>query len=159
MNRLGTVVGAGVLLLVVVACGNAQESQDTTVRDTRPSEVSTPTSTEPDRQPARTPPSGAEKVPASQIDTTALPDRYPVLVWTEDDGRTVGVVAQEGGCGRAGLEVPTQDAQQVVITMVETVPGDNRPCTMDLRYPKLTTELEQPLDQRTVVLRNEQRKG
>ncbi|OLF16897.1 hypothetical protein [Actinophytocola xanthii] len=161
-NRLGTVVGAALLLVLVGACGNPQENQNT-AGDPRPTEVSTPTvstptSTEPDRQPARTPPSGAEKVPASQIDTAALPERYPVLVWTENDGRTVGVVAQEGGCGRASLEA-TQDAEQVVITMVETVPDDGRPCTMDLRYPKLTTELEQPLDQRTVVLRNEQRKG
>jgi hypothetical protein len=157
-NRLGTVVGAGVLVLFVGACGNPQENQEA-AGDTRPTEVSTPTSTEPDRQPARTPPTGAEEVPASQLDTAALPDRYPVLVWTEGEGRTVGVVAQEGGCGRASLEVPTQDAEQVVITMVETVPDDGRACTMDLRYPKLTTELEQPLDQRTVVLRNEQRKG
>lgn len=161
MKRLGTVVGAGVLLLLTSACANPQENQDS-AGDSRPTETSAtsaPASTEPDKQPARTPPSGGERVPANQIDASALPEGYPVLVWTEDGGRAVGVVAQEGGCGKASLEVPTQDATKVVVNMVETLPSEPRPCTMDLRYPKLTTELEQPLDQRTVVLRNEQRKG
>jgi hypothetical protein len=157
MRRLGTVVGAGVLLLLTAACANSQENQDS-AGDSRPTETSAPTSTEPDRQPARTPPSGGERVATQRIDATALPKGYPVLVWTEDDGRTIGVVAQEGGCGKASVEVPEQDATKVVVNMVETVPSEPQPCTMDLRYPKVTAELDQPLDQRTVVLRNEQRK-
>ena len=51
----------------------------------------------------------------------------------------------------------SESADQVVVNMVEVVPSEPQPCTMDLRYPKLTIELAQPLDQRTVVLRNEQR--
>jgi hypothetical protein len=156
MKRLGTVVGAGVLLLLMSACAGTQESQDS-AGDNRPTETST--SAEPDKQPARTPPSGGQEVPAGQLDTAALPKGYPVLVWTENGGRTLGAVAQEGGCGRASLEVAAQDASQVVLTMIETVPAEPKMCTMDLRYPKLTTELEQPLDQRTVVLKNEQRKS
>jgi len=158
MKRLGTVVGAGVLLLFMSACANSQDNQDN-AGDTRPTETSAPANTEPDKQPARTPPSGGEKVATNQLDVKALPKGYPVMVWTEDDGRTIGVVAQEGGCGKASVEVPTQDDTKVVITMIETVPSDPQPCTMDLRYPKLTTELDQPLDQRTVVLKNEQRKS
>lgn len=161
MRRLGTVVGAGALLLLTAACANSQDNQDN-AGDSRPTQTSsagTAPSTEPDRQPARTPPSGGERVAARQIDATALPEGYPVLVWTEDGGRTIGVVAQEGGCGKASVEVPEQDADRVVVTMIETVPRESRPCTMDLRYPKITTELDRPLDQRTVVLRNEQRKG
>ncbi|GAB3464304.1 hypothetical protein [Actinophytocola sediminis] len=159
MRRPGIVVGAGVLLLLT-ACANTQDDQGG-AGDPRPPETSTqaPPSTEPDRQPARKPPSGGESVTAGQIDATALPKGYPVLVWTEDDGRTIGVVAQEGGCGKASVEVPTQDATKVVVTMVETVPSGQQACTMDLRYPKVTTELDQPLDQRTVVLNNEQRKS
>jgi hypothetical protein len=158
MKRLGTVVGAGVLLLLASACANPQENQDN-AGDARPTETSAPAETEPDRQPARTPPSGGEKVAASQLDATALPKGYPVMAWTEDDGRTVGVVAQEGGCGRASVEVPTQTDAQVVVTMVETVPGTPQQCTMDLRYPKLTTELDAPLGDRTLVLKSEQRKS
>ena len=158
MRRLGTVVGAGALLLLTAACANPQDNAG----DTRPTETTstaTAPSTEPDRQPARTPPSGGERVATRQIDATALPEGYPVLVWTEDGGRTIGVVAQEGGCGKASVEIPEQDATKVVVNMIETVPSDPQPCTMDLRYPKITTELDQPLDQRTVVLKNEQREA
>ncbi len=157
MKRLGTVVGAGVLLLLASACANPQESQDN-AGDTRPTETSAPADTEPDRQPARTPPSGGEKVSAGQLDTKALSKNYPVMVWTEDDGRTVGVVAQEGGCGKASVE-NAETPTQVTITMVETTPTEPKACTMDLRYPKLTTELKEPLGDRKVVLKSEQRKG
>lgn len=162
MRRLGTVVGAGVLLFVTAACANSQDDQDD-AGQTRPTETTssaTPSpSTEPDRQPARKPPAGGERVAAEQIDATALPKGYPVLVWTEDGGRAIGVVTQEGGCGKATVEVPTQDTSKIVVTMVETVPSKPQPCTMDLRYPKVVADLDQPLDGRTVVLRSEQRKS
>jgi septal ring-binding cell division protein DamX len=154
MKRLGTVVGAGVLLLLANACANPQESQE--ARTDRPTATS---ETTPDRQPARTPPSGGTPVAQQQLDTSGLPRGYPVLVWTEDDGDTVGVVAQEGGCGKASVEVPRQTDTQVVVLMVETVPATPKMCTMDLRYPKLTAELDAPLGTRTVVLKAEQRKS
>jgi hypothetical protein len=157
MKRLGTVVGAGVLLFLASACANPQESQDN-AGDTRPTETSAPAEEQPDRQPARTPPSGGEKVAAAQLDTKALQKGYPVMVWTEDDGKTVGVVAQEGGCGKASVE-QAESATQVVITMVETQPSEPQACTMDLRYPKLTTELKEPLGDRKIVLKDEQRKS
>jgi hypothetical protein len=166
MKRLGTIVGAGVLLLLASACANQQESQDKPGGDARPPENSAPVQEQPgqpgqeqpDRQPARTPPSGGEKVETAQLDTSGLPERYPVLVWTEGDGATVGVVAQEGGCGKASVENAETD-KQVTVTMVETTPKEPKPCTMDLRYPKLTTELKAPLGDRTVVLKSVQRKG
>lgn len=158
MKRLGTVVGAGVLLLLASACANPQENQDASTD--RPTATSAPTSsTEPDRQPARTPPNGGTPVGQQQVDTSSLPQGYPVLVWTEGDGNTVGVVAQEGGCGKASVEVPQQTDTQVVVTMIETVPATPQNCTMDLRYPKLTSDLDAPLGNRTVVLKAEQRKG
>ena len=46
-----------------------------------------------------------------------------------------------------------------MITMIETTPKAPQACTMDLRYPKLTTELKAPLADRKVVLKNEQRKS
>jgi hypothetical protein len=155
MKRLGTVVGAGVLLLLASACANPQENQEAT--NDKP--VATSESTTPDRQPARTPPDGGTPVEKQQVDDTALPQGYPTLVWTQEDGNTVGVVAQEGGCGRASVEVPEQTDTQVVILMVETVPATPQNCTMDLRYPKLTAELDAPLGDRDVVLKSEQRKS
>ncbi|HEY7595021.1 MAG TPA: hypothetical protein VH969_17850 [Actinophytocola sp.] len=158
MKRLGTVVGAGVLLLLASACANQQESQDNAGGDTRPTETSAPAQEQPDRQPARTPPSGGEKVTTGQIDSTALSKNYPVMVWTEDDGMTVGVVAQEGGCGKASVE-NAETEKQVTVTMIETTPKAPQACTMDLRYPKLTTELKAPLGDRKVVLKNVERKS
>lgn len=155
MKRLGTVVGAGVLLLLVSACANPQENQETT--NDQP--VATSESTTPDRQPARTPPDGGTPVEKQQVDDTALPQGYPKLVWTQDDGNAVGVVAQEGGCGRASVEVPEQTDKQVVILLVETVPAAPQACTMDLRYPKITVELDAPLGDRQIVLKSEQRKA
>jgi hypothetical protein len=155
MKRLGTVVGAGLLLILASACANPQENQEAnTERPTATSE-----STTPDRQPARTPPAGGTPVLQEQLDTSALAEGYPVMVWTEDGGATVGVVAQEGGCGKASVEVAEQTDAQVVVVMVETVPATEQMCTMDLRYPKLTAELDAPLDDRKVVLKSEQRKG
>jgi hypothetical protein len=156
MKRLGTVVGAGVLLLLASACANPQENQGASTD--RPTATST-SSTQPDRQPARTPPAGGTPVAPQQIDTSTLPEGYPVLVWTEGDGATLGVVAQEGGCGRASVEVQQQTDTQVVVMTVETVPATPKSCTMDLRYPKLTSELDAPLGNRTVVLKHEQRKA
>jgi hypothetical protein len=155
MKRLGTVVGAGVLLLLASACANPQENQEPS--SDRP--TATSESTTPDRQPARKPPAGGTPVAEQQIDNAALPQGYPQLVWTEDEGRTVGVVAQEGGCGRASVEVPEQSDTQVVVLMVETVPAKPQNCTMDLRYPKVTTELDKPLGDREIVLKSEQRKS
>lgn len=140
------------------ACANQQENANSSGPSSTTSE-STSQSTTPDRQPARTPPSGGTQVGQPQLDTAALPEGYPVLVWTEDGGSTVGVVAQEGGCGRASVEVPEQTDTQVVILMVETLPAEQQMCTMDLRYPKITTELAAPLGERKVVLKTEQRKG
>jgi hypothetical protein len=160
MKRLGTVVGAGVLFVLASACANPQDSQEPGAgAPTTATSTAEPTSESatPDRQPARTPPSGGTKVPAARIDDSSLPEGYPQLVWTEDDGRSVGVVAQEGGCGKASVEIPEQTAERVVVLMVETQPKEPKACTMDLRYPKITTELDAPLGARTVVLKSEQR--
>ncbi len=139
------------------ACGNAQDNQDN-AGDSRPTETSAPAETQPDRQPARTPPSGGEKVSAGQIDSKALPKSYPVMVWTQDDGATVGVVAQEGGCGKASVE-NAETESMVTITMIETTPKAPQACTMDLRYPKLTTELKAPLGDRKIMLKSVERKS
>ncbi|WP_459717328.1 hypothetical protein [Actinophytocola sp. KF-1] len=144
--------------MLASACANPQDSQEPGT-GTPTTATSTAESTTPDRQPARTPPSGGTKVPTAQIDDSALPKGYPQLVWTEDDGTSIGVVAQEGGCGKASVEIPEQTDEQVVVLMVETVPAKPQACTMDLRYPKVTSELDAPLGDRTVVLKTEQRKS
>jgi hypothetical protein len=97
------------------------------------------------------PPAGARELPPPQIDGSALPDGYPRQVWTEGDGHTVGAYGQEGGCTDVHPEVQEQSPHAVRIALVEVTysPG---PCTMDLRFPALTTQLDAPLGNRTVIL-------
>lgn len=152
-------LAAGALIVLGAGCGNVtdQGSGNGGGADTgkQPVTVSPPPTT-PDRQPARTPPEGGVAVPKARIDAD-LPKRYPVMVWTVDDGRTVGVVAQEGGCGKASAELTEQSANRISITLVETVPAETKMCTMDLRYPKIAVPLDAPLGDRTVALSHEQR--
>jgi hypothetical protein len=80
-----------------------------------------------------------------------------VKVWTEGDGRTVGLVAQEGGCGKAGVEIAEQTATSVVLIVFEATPAKPMMCTMDLRYPTFEVTLDQPLGDRSVVMKHERR--
>ena len=92
----------------------------------------------------------------TKLDTNALPADHPRTVWTQGDGKTVGVVAQEGGCGKASASVLEQSASSVKIELVETLPLDKQMCTMDIRFPPLTVQLSEPLGERTVALTSRQ---
>jgi hypothetical protein len=157
MRHLGTVVGTGVLLLVISACGGAQHQGTgagggpTLPTATSPSESSP--GVPPGIAPGEVPPDGK---PVTKLDTSALTPEYPHTVWTQGDGRTVGVIAQEGGCGKASASVLEQSATAVKIELVETTPLTKQMCTMDIRFPPLTVQLSEPLGERTVVLTSRQ---
>src|SRR5690349_20962138 len=154
MRHIGTVVGTGVLLLVISACGSAQNAGtgaggggETMPTATSPSELP------PNNAPGEVPPDGK---PVTKLDANALLPDQPRTVWTEGDGKTVGVVAQEGGCGKASASVLEQTASVVKIELVETLPLDKQACTMDIRFPPLTVQLAEPLGERTVALTSRQ---
>ncbi|SDH76753.1 hypothetical protein SAMN05192558_10349 [Actinokineospora alba] len=149
MNRIGTVLGAGALFVALAACGTSDRSP----------EIQPAPSTAPVGQPGRTPPADAKPVAGPQLDGSALPAEFPTKVWTESGGKTLGATAQEGGCGKASAEVAEQSAAKVVLVLVETTPANAEICTMDIRFPTVTAELDQPLGERKVVLRAEQRKS
>ncbi|MGX7826807.1 hypothetical protein ACTG9Q_17105 [Actinokineospora sp. 24-640] len=158
-RRLGILVGTA-LLAVATACAEPQSApEQAPVPPAQSAPAQSAPAAEPEDQSGRTPPAGSDPVPAAQVVTEALPEGYPVTVWTADDGTTVGAVAQEGGCGKASAEVTGQSGEQVVITLVETTPKKAEMCTMDIRYQKLTVELDQPLGDREVVLKSEQRQS
>lgn len=138
MRRLAVALGA--LLVLGAACG---EPTDRTAPGAAPGTLPI------------APTTGA--VPANRIDASALPEGFPREVWVHGDGRTVAVRAQEGGCGKASLEVKEQTASTVSIVLVETQPKEPQACTMDIRYPVLSVALNDPLEDRTVVLQAEQR--
>ncbi len=98
-------------------------------------------------------PPDAQPLPTDRIDGSALPDGHPVEVGVADGGRTLRVVGMEGGCGKASAELTDAGQKRVTVTLVETKPADpDTMCTMDMRYPPLTVELDTPLDERAVVL-------
>lgn len=155
MRSLGTVIGAGALLLLT-ACASTQpsvapgNSGPTLTTEAGPA----PSSEEPDFD-SPVPP-GAKEVPKAKVDATAVPEDRPRTVWTEGDGSTLGLVAQEAGCGKASVEIAEQGPQVVKVVMVETTPKDAQVCTMDIRYPPLTAKLDAPLGERAVVLTTRQ---
>ncbi|MCE7009639.1 hypothetical protein LWC34_43555 [Kibdelosporangium philippinense] len=137
------------LLALSAACGAQTQTGSAPPPSELPSE-SSPTS-EPEL-----PAPGAKLV--TKLDAAKLPEGYPRKVWTEGDGSRIGVTAQEGGCTRASVEIGEQSAEKVVLTMVETSPSTEQMCTMDIRYPTFTVNLNAPLAERPVILDYQQRK-
>ena len=152
MRRLAT-VGASVLLALSAAACGAQSAPGSAPPPQ--SELPTTESTEPSLPDGA--PGGAKLV--TKLDATKLPEGYPRKVWTEGDGSRVGVTAQEGGCGKASVEIAEQGTEKVVLTMIETTPTTEMMCTMDMRYPVFTVTLNAPVAERTVVLDYEQSKS
>jgi hypothetical protein len=164
MRSLGTIVGAGVLLLLVTACASPQAQVGAGSPGTGEPQLSissspAPTSSSaPDIAPGEPPPNGGIPVPPAKLDAAALPEDYPRSVWTEGDGTVVGVIGQEGGCSKVGVQVVEQSATSVHLELVETLPAEQQMCTMDIRFPPLTAKLDAPLAERTVVLTTRQTK-
>ncbi|MCG8926462.1 hypothetical protein [Lentzea sp. CC55] len=150
---MGTVVGTGALLLVLSACGGAQNAS--TGAGGGPTLPTATSSSEapPGVAPGEVPPDGK---PVTKLDANGLASDYPRTVWTQGDGKTVGVVAQEAGCGKASASVLEQNASTVKIELLETLPLTKEMCTMDIRFPPLTVQLSEPLGERTVVLTSRQ---
>ncbi len=150
MRRVGTVLGGAVLLVALVGCAGRQDG----VGFGGAPDPAPPASSEAQPEPIPgnpTPPTGGGALPAVQVDAAALPDGHPRLVWTLDDGHTVGVYGQEGGCSQVRADLLEQTASTIRIDLVETIPTTG-PCTMDLRFPPLSVQLDEPLGQRTVLL-------
>ncbi|MFD1146256.1 hypothetical protein [Saccharothrix hoggarensis] len=157
MRSLGTALGAGVLLVVLAACAT---STPVGPGDSGPTLTTSaePTSPSPEPEFESPVPPGGKEVPKGRLDATNVPEGTPTTVWTEGDGATLGVIAQEGGCGKASVEIAEQNAQVVKVVLVETTPADEQVCTMDIRYPPLTAKLDAPLGDRQVVLTTRQDK-
>ena len=93
------------------------------------------------------------EVPPARVDGSTLPETYKSQVTVANDGRTLQVIGQAGGCKTAGAEVTAQSADQVLITLVTTYYAPNGGvCTQELRDVPLNVTLDAPLGDRRVVL-------
>ena len=159
--------GLGLVLLAATACGERPESVQPGSGGQPTSEPSivAPTVPATDLPPVMPggprqmqPPADTTQVPATRVDSAALPSDFPREVFVSADGKQLFIRAEEGGCGRAAAEVTAQDARQVVVTLVENKSNlAGQMCTMDIRYPVVSATLSEPLNERTVVLRNAKR--
>lgn len=172
---LNAIAGSAVLAMVLAGCGGGDSAQPA-AGDGAENGTSAPaeppsgkpndqSANQPDQKPGADgqdrpnvgqPPKGAEPVPDKQVEAKNLPQGHPTKVLVK--GTTLAVTAQESGCDKATAELGKQTASQVEVTVVITQPKQPRMCTMDIRYPVLTVELDKPLADRTVVLTVEKQK-
>ncbi|WP_245780220.1 hypothetical protein [Actinopolyspora lacussalsi] len=154
MRRLPTLLGAGVMLFALTACGEGRSDVGFGAQPPPPPSEQQRSRIAPDDGAAGPPgrkPKGTE-VPAEQVDASALPEGYPSELWTRNSGRKLVAIGQEGGCGSVRAQVTGQSAERVELVLVEENPNPSGPCTMDLRYPPVVAPIDEPLGDRTVVL-------
>lgn len=148
MRRLAGIVGLGVVLLVTVGCGGSGPvgfgGEPPSAPTNRPTPVELPPAT-------TVPPAGAAAVPAAQVDASGLPGGWPTTVWTTEGGMVVGLFGRAGGCTSVAADLASQDAQRVVIRLVQTVTSEG-PCPQLRYFPPLTVRLTDPLGDRRVAL-------
>ncbi|HVV10088.1 hypothetical protein [Amycolatopsis sp.] len=149
----------GIVLLTVTACGQRPESVPAAGGGaTTPTSSSAAAPTRPGNP--QTFPAGLLVVPPGQLDTSALASDYPREVFVTADGKTVYLRAEEGGCGKATVEVREETSSQVALNLIETKSSiKGQMCTMDIRYPVVSVPLSEPLGQRKLVLSSEKRGG
>lgn len=155
---MGVLVAGLATVAVLTACGDDEDgvgfggqprADSTSTSLPVPPTVEPPVADGPVAPPEGTP------LPPERVDATALPEGYPKLVWTLDDGAAVGMYGQGGGCTEVSTAVRDADDTTVRVAIVETTTSSG-PCTMELSYPPQTVPLDEPLGERTVVLTREQ---
>lgn len=167
MRWKATICGLGLVLLAATACGERAGTVQPggggpASSDAAPTAPAIPSTELPPVMPGgprqMQPPAGTTQVPATRVDSAALPSDFPREVFVSADGRQLFIRAEEGGCARASAEVTGQDARQVVVTLVESRSNlAGQMCTMDMRYPVVSATLSDPLGDRTVVLKSAKR--
>lgn len=151
-------IGAG--LLVLAACGKAVSTganvpvdSSSSITGSAPSSTVAvpPTSSEPSPPPVDAPPKASgPTVPANQV-TYVAPEAVPDTVWQQDDGKTLVVMAEEGGCSKVDAQVTKQTADEVDITLL-TVATTQKICPQYIRNVPVAAHLDAPLGTRKVVL-------
>lgn len=90
-------------------------------------------------------------VPPGQVNTGGVTTGIQPAVWEQDGGRTLAVVAEEGGCVKVSGRVPKQTATEVDFQVVSVV-VKHVVCPHFVRNVRVTVHLDAPLGDRTVML-------
>jgi len=90
-------------------------------------------------------------VPPSQVNYAAAPENVPQTVWQQDGGKTLVVMAEEGGCMKVDAQVTKQTADEVDITVL-SVAQMHRVCPLYVRNIPIAAHLDAPLGSRKLVL-------
>lgn len=144
MRRLYTIASAGMLGLILAACGQQQPAIGFGGQPPPPPPPpQAPATVEPVQQ--RT------AVPDSEVDFSKLPQGYPHTVWTQDGGTVLVVTVAQGGCSKDSAEAADQTAQQVTIAVINLMHRTGM-CPMFVQYVPVAVRLAAPLNQRKIVL-------
>ncbi|SNR54109.1 hypothetical protein SAMN06265360_10984 [Haloechinothrix alba] len=158
MNARQVLTGAATLLLALgVGCGQDSSGENAEGNDAPASGPTESVSPDPGSE---SDPQHGDPVPSEQIDDSALPTEYPREVSTTGGGRTLVITAMESnGCVTAEAEHGAETEQDVTVVLVHHTPGGDVMCTQQVTYPQVAVQLDGALEERTVVLRTEDRQG
>jgi hypothetical protein len=159
-------LGTGLLLLTVTACGARGDAGAPAAGSTGPETPTTSTTVPGTVTPTPGPPPsqtvgrptqgiapGDDVVAETQVDARTLPEGYPRNLVRSLDGKTLTLQAEEGGCRRISAHVGEQTAQQVVVLIAVTAAKKGQMCPDYIREITIPLALAEPLGTRTVVLR------
>ncbi|MCR6485996.1 hypothetical protein M8542_24515 [Amycolatopsis sp. OK19-0408] len=159
-----TLLGTGLLLLTLTACGASNTAAPAAPGSTGP-ETPTTTSAPSSPPPVAPPPSqtvgrptqgiapGDDVIAESQVDARGLPEGYPRSLTRSLDGKTLILQAEEGGCRHVSAHVGDQTPQQVVVLVAVLTAKKGQMCPDYIKEVSLPLTLAEPLGTRTVVLR------
>ncbi|MEU0794469.1 hypothetical protein ABZ342_30795 [Amycolatopsis sp. NPDC005961] len=158
-----TVLGTGLLLLTLTACGAANTAAP--AGSTGPETPTTSASSSvPGSPPVAPPPSqtvgrptqgiapGDDVIAESQVDARGLPEGYPRSLTRSTDGKTLILQAEEGGCRRVSAHVGDQTPERVVVLVAVTAAKKGQMCPDYIKEVSVPLALAEPLGTRTVVL-------
>ncbi|AHI00224.1 hypothetical protein [Kutzneria albida] len=148
-----TVIGIGLLALLTAGCGAQAPSPEATAPVGKaPAPVVSTTAVPPTSPGTSTSaPRTGPAVPPNQIDYSQVPETYPRSVWTTDNGRTVVVMGEEGGCAKLSGKVLAQNAEEVRVELLTTT-ETHRMCPLYVRNVPVSVTLDAPLGARKLVL-------
>ena len=159
-----TLLGTGLLLLTLTACGAAgtagapgSTGPETPTTSASSSVPGSPTVAPPPSQTVGRPTQGIapgdDVIAESQIDARGLPEGYPRSFTRSTDGKTLILQAEEGGCRHISAHVGDQTPQQVVVLVAVSAAKKGQMCPDYIKEITLPLTLAEPLGTRTVVLR------